>query len=90
MTQVAAPEAARTLARRFNARARYRRNRDRTIAVDLIGSEYRDNMQHLWRLVEYDPRSHQVRFTAVNTRGSVKLDTDTFWQWLRRKDWTPA
>lgn len=81
------PEAARILARRFNGRAKYRRRRDRVIAADHIGRTYR-----LWderkligtdvRLVEYDPRSHQVTFLdAFLYRRTI--DTDEYWKLIR-------
>jgi len=85
MKRVKAPAAAVVLARRFNGRDRYRRKRDRKIAVDWIGSiwkMYATGGCTILRLIEYDPRSHMVKFIDPWTNVD-SMDTDRFWKLMR-------
>lgn len=90
---MAAPDAARILMRRYRAKNRYRRMRDRRIS-EWVGKEY--EFQHMdplhgieWlkvRLVAYDPDRHNVVLcalwpTAENQK--VTWTTDALWAMLR-------
>jgi hypothetical protein len=82
-----APEAARILARRFNARHRYRVKRDHRIAEGLLGKTFRDSMKHTWRLTSYNPVAHTVTFVSdfLNRR---TISTDDFWKLYKSGVWT--
>lgn len=91
---MAAIEAAAKLQRRIKARDRYRRRRDRKIAVDWIGREF-EYRQHdqltgnirplALRITTYHPDTHMVRLVPVNARiiGDVLCSTDEFWHYMR-------
>lgn len=82
MARKKAPEAAVILSRRFNARANYRRRRDRKIAVDWIGKEFQYRDITTVRLVSYDPDRHYVTLLDTFLNRKV-LDTDQFWMMVR-------
>lgn len=89
----------RGMARRMAARSRYRRRRDRKIAVDYLGKHF--EYQHTnelagtkeWlrvQLVGYDVARHTVRMVcwfenkgAHTTTSSITWATDTFWSLYR-------
>lgn len=76
--------AARTLKRRMRARHLYRVRRDRKIAVDWLGREYKYSGMRM-RLVGYDPNNNTIRL-QVEWRGKTSgftWDSDQFWSLLR-------
>lgn len=80
--------------RRMRARARYRRRRDRKLAVDYLGKWFEQRYTHPvdgtkeWiriQLVGVNPENHTVRFTMFTSTGAhpVTLSTDDFWDQYR-------
>lgn len=93
-TQEAGIAAAKTLARRIQAKNRYRHKRDRKIAVDWLGREFTylgksqltGNTEPLQlRLSSYNPHNHSVVLYPVEASvfGQVVWDTDQFWSLMR-------
>lgn len=84
--------AARTIQRRIQAKVRYRRRRDRKIAVDWLGRDFDLRLVHKldgreewwrWTLVAYDPDRALVRMRHALSIETVVWATDEFWSMLR-------
>jgi len=94
-----AVDAARIWQRRIQAKQRYRRRRDRKIAVDYLGKEFEytyRNMEtgrvdrFLFRIDRYNPENHTILLRAMDNLGTNVWDTDSFWFLLRRGDLLPC
>ena len=86
--------AARILQRRFKGRDRYRKRRDRKIAVDLLGRTYYFD-GNLFRLYSYNVDRHTIRMALLDgtqhvTGSTQEWDTDTFWKRLRKGEMIDA
>lgn len=80
---------AKTLQRRMETRVRYRRVRDRKIAVDLLGKwfemKYQPPLPNMavrwfrWQLTGYDPKTAVVRFRSDLFGDTIPMSSDDFW-----------
>lgn len=94
-----AADAAKILARRMNAKQRYRRRRDRKIAVDWLGKEFEFTYRNMetgkvdnfrFRVVRYNSENHTVALQSTDGRGYNVWDTDSFWFLLKRGELLPC